>query len=379
MKSLNLKLSAIAVAALASASIGCGSKGGSFTLLPQGQTFQQSAGQTINPQMDILWVVDNSGSMQPLQQSMTANFTSFINEFQTKGFNFQLAVTTSDAYKSEVNFSNNPTLAKFRDGTNLTSHTGVFMINPLTTNLVNTFITNAMQGDQGSGDERIFSSMRDALASPLNPGFLRTGDFMAVIILSDEDDFSGANRPENSWIFRGGVTDHNYTASTLDTVASYVNYLDTFTMSTPTNRSYNVSAITVMDATCLASHKALASSSIIGQRYLDMVDSVNTGLAPVVQGVKASICGDYATQLQQIAASILTLSTKFVLASVPVASTIVVTVNGTTVPNAGTNPLNNGGWSYDTASNSILFTGALYIPPSGATIGVNYTPASYGN
>ncbi len=376
----------IALTAASALLVGCGNKGSSFDLLAAGQSFKQSAG-TINPKMDILWVIDNSGSMLPEQNQMTANYQSFIKAFtsQSTQYDFQMAVTTTDTYLSEANFQDNPSLAKFRDGVNpdascpQCAQSGIYTMLPTTLNLDTVFVDNATEGEEGSGDERAFSSMRDALNSPLNSGFIRSGAFTSIIILSDEDDFSGANRPEYSWFYGGGIPDHDYTATTLDSVDSYVSYLDTLTGSTSTSRNYVVSAIAVQDTTCQNARLAAGSqTSIIGQRYDQMVDTVNQGLPSFVQGLKGDICGNYGTQLASIADGILSLSTAFSLSRVPDPSTIIVTVNGTNVPNEANNSANNGGFTYDSASNSIIFVGSAWIPPAGATINVNFAPAAYG-
>src|SRR5580698_5135226 len=78
---------------------GCGTDTPSFSLQPAGQAFTQSNG-VFNNQLDILWVVDNSSSMSPLQANMTSNFNSFISTFQSKGYDFRMTVTTTDAYKA---------------------------------------------------------------------------------------------------------------------------------------------------------------------------------------------------------------------------------------------------------------------------------------
>src|SRR5882724_6287677 len=88
--------------------VGCGSHP-SYSILPSGQAFKQSA-SSFNNQLDILWVVDNSGSMAPLQTNMTTNFSSFISNFQTLGYDFRMAVTGTDAYKA------NKGLAGYRSG-----------------------------------------------------------------------------------------------------------------------------------------------------------------------------------------------------------------------------------------------------------------------
>ena len=376
----------MAIMAIGCLLAGCGNKGSTFDILPSSQSFKQSTG-IINPKMDILWVIDNSGSMLPEQSQMTANYQSFIQAFssQSNQYDFQMAVTTTDAYLSEANFQNNSNLAKFRDGMTADAlcpqcaQSGVYMILPSTTNLDTVYVDNATEGEEGSGDERAFSSMRDALNSPLNSGFLRSGAFTSIIILSDEDDFSGANRPEYSWMYPSGIPDHDYTASTLDSVSSYVSYLDQITGSTSTDRNYNVSAIAVQNTTCQDQRLAAGSvNSIIGQRYDQMVDDVNQGLPTFAQGLKGDICGNYGTQLASIADGILSLATAFKLDRIPDPSTIVVTVNGNNVPNEATNPANNGGFTYDSTTNSIVFVGSAWIPPAGASINVAFAPAAYG-
>jgi hypothetical protein len=343
------------VAALVLAASACDKGGTTFSILPASQQFSLSTSNT-QVKIDILLVVDNSFSMNPLQQRLAANFNSFVGNVVAKGFDFHLGVTTSDAYLSGSKFLNNNAYSELRDGTGNT-HTGVFVVNPSTPNLINTAVTNAMQGDQGSGDERSFSSFRNTLLNPLNTGFLRPGAFLAVIILSDEDDFSGDNRPE----FSGA--DHNYNAATLDPVDAYVSFLDTLTGSTDTNnRKYNVSVVTVLDSACLNSHRQSAPSTNIGVRYMSIADKT--------KGTKASICNDFATELLAIQQNILELSTKFQLDRKPIVSSIRVTVNGASVPQDATN-----GWTYDATTNSIIFHGTA-LPAQGSSVGVYFDPTT---
>ncbi len=48
--------------------------------------------------VDILWVVDSSGSMEPKQQRLAANFQGFINQLVAANppIDFHIAVTTTD-------------------------------------------------------------------------------------------------------------------------------------------------------------------------------------------------------------------------------------------------------------------------------------------
>ena len=280
-KSKTLKMSLAALMAVTG--FGCDKSNSSFSILGASQSFQQSTSSITNQQIDILWVVDNSLSMQPFQANMVTNFNSFITGFVTNGYDFHLAVTTTDAYKSETFFTGNAGYSVLRDGvfnpSGASTHSGYPVIDAKTPNIVTNFVFNANQGESGSGDERAFSSMLDTLNNPSNSTFHRPGAFLAIIILSDEDDFTDPTRPEGSWVLRpAGLPDHDYADPNLITEAAVLAQLDALTGSTSTGlRSYNISAITVKDTTCLASHTAAekadprmggTASTIIGQRYI---------------------------------------------------------------------------------------------------------------
>lgn len=331
-----------------------------FKIAEQTQYFSQGLGSFTNNQLDILWVVDNSLSMLPLQTNMVTNFGSIITMFKNKGYDFHMAVTTTEAYLADPTLvgytSANASLSLFRDGAG-TAHSGVFVMSPLTPNIEKVFVTNATQGSDGSGDERAFSSIKAALSNTSNPSFLRTNSFLSIIILSDEDDFSGNSRRQF------GGNDHDYAANTLDPISVYLNYLDTLTKSTGATRKYNINTITVKDATCLANLLSQGAGSIIGQRNMDISNQTN--------GIVGNICDiSFANSLSAIASQMLTLSSQFYLVRAAQVDTIVVYVNNVFIPQNAVN-----GWTYNSEAHSILFHGSA-LPMEGAKIGVTYTPTS---
>src|SRR6476661_1736301 len=93
MKVTNIGLS-VAAAVLLTA---CGNGSTTYSLLSEGQTFRQNSAMSIT-KIDVLWVVDNSGSMATSQQNLANNFPSFIQKFQEKAYDFQMGVVTTDAY-----------------------------------------------------------------------------------------------------------------------------------------------------------------------------------------------------------------------------------------------------------------------------------------
>ncbi len=386
---LGTQLLKMVVSVSALALTACTSNQSSFSLLPASQNFQQSNSSTSN-KVDLLWVVDNSPSMIPAQDNILSNIAAFMTNFQSKNLDFKLAVTTTEAYLAGSNYTNNVAYSKFRNGATLyqldaygrptstvsySKYSGIFTIIPGVPDLINTFITNAYQGDQGSGDERAFRSLQITLNNSQNAGFHRPDAYLAVIILSDEDDFSGDSRIEGSWIGQlpgetnaqfaaRYVPDHSYMAPTLDSVATYISYLDTFTSSTPSNRHYNVSAISVLDSACQSAQNAAGSpNSIVGQRYMDIAAQTN--------GTVGSLCDtNFAATLTKIQENILELSSQFFLQRTPILASITVVVNGASISQDVVN-----GWTYNSTANSIVFHGSS-IPPQGANIAINFDPTT---
>lgn len=339
---------------------GCGGGSASYSLLSEGENFQQNASSQ-DTRLDVLFVIDNSGSMGTSQTNLANNFPSFIQKFSEKNYDFQIAVTTTDAYLSlpawASYYGQSPTpsayeglpqeyKARFRDGRG-TTHSGFYVLTPSVPNYASAFITNVMQGTSGNGDERSFQSFRAALDSTLNPGFVRLGGFLSIILVTDEDDFSHDDTDATV----------NYSDARLHSINSYVSYLDQKTLSNATNRRYSVNTLAIPDAACKTQLNNGAQK--IGVRVQQLADATN--------GVKASLCGDFSEELAKISTSIVELSTQFYLNAIPIEETIVIRVNGAVVPSAG--------WAYNAGPNSISFKGE-FVPPQGAAIQVSFDPKS---
>jgi hypothetical protein len=64
---------------------------------------QQSASK-----VDVLWVVDNSGSMASHQENLARNFQAFIELFSRNSVDYRLAVTTTDIFRDQGQFKGTP-------------------------------------------------------------------------------------------------------------------------------------------------------------------------------------------------------------------------------------------------------------------------------
>ena len=168
----------------------------------------------VNRDIDILFVIDNSGSMAEEQASLATNFNRFVNVLENieGGLpNIHLGVVSSDLGAGPYNISDcsgngdNGALQNApRDGS-CSPPAGAFIsdiANPdgsrtknYTGTLADTFSCIARLGINGCGFEHHLESMRRGLngSNPQNAGFLRDNAYLAVVIMADEDDCSAKN------------------------------------------------------------------------------------------------------------------------------------------------------------------------------------------
>lgn len=160
--------------------------------------FEESFVQDFHEQLDVLWVVDNSGSMSDDLRTVSANFASFITVFTELDADWQVSVITTDM--------DNPTDSGRLEGP---------IITPAMADPIAEFVAQVDQGSSGSGTEQGFSAVMAALTDPLlsgeNAGIMRPDAALAVVVISDEDDssFTGADS-FSSW-FTGLKADDEWT------------------------------------------------------------------------------------------------------------------------------------------------------------------------
>lgn len=128
-------------------------------------------------QLDVLFVVDNSGSMTEHQKNLSANIDRLLGGL-TK-FDVQAAVVTTDMSGGAVRQG-----GRFVGGI-VSSRTPDFLAH---------LKTNIMVGIDGSAIEQLFAPVIAALTPPLssgeNAGFLRPHSQLSVIFVSDAEDQS---------------------------------------------------------------------------------------------------------------------------------------------------------------------------------------------
>lgn len=166
--------------------------------------------------MDILFVIDNSGSMDQEQDNLAANFPMFaqlIEDYTNSAgmqLDYHVGVTTTDRDYSSIQIipGNPPTNFPGSSGTGnngklLTKGTGPDCGMPRKwlqrgdQDVVGKFSCIAKQGTSGSPDEMPLDAMKLALVDRMadtgpngNSGFLRPDALLAIVFLTDEEDCS---------------------------------------------------------------------------------------------------------------------------------------------------------------------------------------------
>jgi hypothetical protein len=194
------------------------------TPAPQ-QTVNDLFQQSINRNIDIVFMIDDSSSMAPLQDKLTAQFPVFMDVLKKlpgglpnlhigvvsssmgAGRNTSIAHCTLTQGNDQGLFHTKALGATCAQATLNAGQTFIANINGManyTGDISDMFSCIAKLGDQGCGFEHQFESVLRALgadgaaAPPQNAGFLRPDAFLAVILITNEDDCSA---PPDSDLF----------------------------------------------------------------------------------------------------------------------------------------------------------------------------------
>jgi MYXO-CTERM domain-containing protein len=179
---------------------------GALALLAPAAALAQTA------KVDVLFVIDNSGSMQEEQAALVQNFPAFMTALENGmgGLpDIHIGVISSNAGAGQFNLpgcaSDDGALQAAARVAGCTPPQGAFISDEIgpggvrvknyTGSLADTFACIAPLGTAGCGFEQHLESTRLALngSNPGNAGFLRPDAYLAIVIVADEDDCSAAD------------------------------------------------------------------------------------------------------------------------------------------------------------------------------------------
>jgi len=234
------------------------------------QWFSQQHQQEEIPVLDVLWVVDNSGSMNPFQTNLSSNIGSFMSAFVSSGADYRMAVITTDRYTFST------------------------IVDPSHPDPESELASLVVTGIMGSGMERGIDMAHKSLSTSTAAGpggsFFRSDAKLVVIFVSDEPDWSSPG-----W-------------------ASYLSFFDTIK---PLGDFIPYGVIGDYPSGCGTTYP----TAQFGAGYWDLIDYYG--------GSWYSICAaDWGVQLQDLAGEV-TGRRSFVLDEPdPIIETIEVYVNG---------------------------------------------------
>jgi len=291
--------------------------------------------------VDLLFVIDNSGSMMEEQASLAQNFAALFSGAQQQPVDYHVAVTTTGIEPSPSGWTRCPGGVDGGEAGRLFPADGSWprIITRGTPNAAQVFANNVTVG-VCHWDEQGLQAAYRALSPPLvnnaddpdtaladdgNLGFLRPDARLAVVFVSDEDDGSSGS----------------------------VDYYETFLRALKGNDPTLLVVSAIVGPADLSTCPTASSS---GSRYI--------ALAQRTGGVVESICtNDWAGALGNISGGVFTPRRRFPLSQVPAdPSQIAVAVNGEPV---------TSGWTYDAATHSVVFDAGA-APAFDATVDVTY-------
>jgi hypothetical protein len=264
---------------------------------------------------DILWIIDNSGSMNRFQSRLSQNMTSFMSYLTAGGdVDFRMGFITTDRY---------------------------LLVDPfIDSNTINASLVaaNAINniGTQGSGNETGLQEAYSALSYFYSSGeFMRHDSTLIMIFVSDEIDHSPL--PYNDYIL------------------GYINFK-------PKEQIKVYAVIGDYPAGCNSSNGIWNSSADFGEGYYDATQYYG--------GDWYSICEtDWSSNMTNLAQDITVMSVFALDKPDPIESTIAVYINGQQL---------STGWSYIPNDNWIQFD-ANNIPLSGQTLRIEYATYGCGD
>jgi len=281
--------------------------------------------QVTVPAVDVLFVVDNSGSMQEEQDNLRANFEGFMRYFTDSGLDYHVGVVSTDmdnrnqSGKLQLDDSSND---RYIDS----SYDAA--------TAVASFKQRANLGIMGSYDERGKDAAYTALtteANSTNSGFYREEAVLSIVVISDEIDSSRKISTQEFISWENGLKAED-------------------------DQTWFSAIVGPKPRGCSSG----SGNAQQGTGYLEVVEGVG--------GIDFSICeSDYSSVLEELGMQAAGLKREFFLTEVPLEETIKVSVT----TDGDTQKFEDDKWTYDGVRNSVTFSS--FVPEPLAVVNISYT------
>ena len=291
------------------ASLACNVQSCAIVLNDKKEFFTQDSLK--NGDVDILWMIDNSGSMENKQQRLSDSLGLFIDKFLNKNINFKMAITTTDGTTAH-NGKMVGDVAKLD---------AAYLKQVGKAQFMNYFQSITKVGITGSGTEQGLKTST-TFFDRYGATFLRTDANLVIVMISDEEDQSEKK-----------VSDYLLKLQSLKSSSGMIKIYSVVTKVLPT---------------------APGLQDSIGNRYME--------ISTITGGTSSEIKNDFSVTLDSIGTSIVNLVDSFALSTAPYNNAVKVFVNKVPVAT---------GWTYDNVSHSIKFSPTA-VPSEGSQIEIDY-------
>ena len=146
---------------------------------------KKTVNQSVNgsPAVDILFIIDNSGSMWNYQQRLMVNARSFVNYFSDENIDYHIGVTTSSTNRHYPSVKSRMAGISYISRTTSKAPQVKLTHGILLSNMVDV-------GVNGSRIEQFLSIPELNLTHSNSAGFLRSEAHLAIFVITDSDDQS---------------------------------------------------------------------------------------------------------------------------------------------------------------------------------------------
>lgn len=311
--------------ALVCLSVGCSKQ--NFNIMDEQRNFDQDI--QYNNKVDVIVMIDTSSSMDSYQNKLADQAGMMIDELNRSGMDYHIVVVTSDMRSTGTGgkFIGDPKV--------LTNKTA---------GLVDKLKQRIQLGSKGSDMERGLESIRTVLTpsylSGQGAGFLRDDALLAIVALTNENDYS------------------------TEAVSSIKDAFDRLKPPFASGvRAWTLNFIGIPDDSNLCSSALEGQYRDPGLRWIELARASDGVVEPICETTLNNAVRNIKRRITQIL-------TDFSLGREPVVDTIKVTKNGQVVAKD-----NSNGWEYIPEGFKIRFHGTA-IPGAYDKVLVDFTPVS---